>query len=164
LWRFALPGTREIQAAVFSYPYDFEVWDRLMDPVMIPTLRQEGIAIEGKHFKDITELLEVGLIVMKIGNTYVPVCNLPYTLASDAGHQMCRDLELGIFKNPELKAILADATFAATYYDTATARVFSLRSLEGGADVSKIAQQYGGGGHEHAAGFSVDRDHILAKI
>jgi uncharacterized protein len=30
LWRFALPGTREIQANVFSYPYDFGVWDRLM--------------------------------------------------------------------------------------------------------------------------------------
>src|SRR5271168_4499839 len=26
LWRFLLPGTREIQANVFSYPYDFAVW------------------------------------------------------------------------------------------------------------------------------------------
>ena len=31
LWRFNLPGTRQIQAAVFSYPYDFEVWDDLTD-------------------------------------------------------------------------------------------------------------------------------------
>ena len=30
LWRFALSKTREIQAAVFSYPYDFAVWDDLM--------------------------------------------------------------------------------------------------------------------------------------
>jgi nanoRNase/pAp phosphatase (c-di-AMP/oligoRNAs hydrolase) len=30
-------------------------------------------------------------------------------------------------------------------------------------DVSAIALQYGGGGHEHAAGFKVDRDHELAK-
>jgi oligoribonuclease NrnB/cAMP/cGMP phosphodiesterase (DHH superfamily) len=30
LWKFALAGTREIQAAVFSYPYDFAVWDMLM--------------------------------------------------------------------------------------------------------------------------------------
>src|SRR5690606_35880403 len=27
LWRFALPGTREIQAAVFSRPYTFAAWD-----------------------------------------------------------------------------------------------------------------------------------------
>ncbi|MDX1406792.1 MAG: hypothetical protein R3330_01630, partial [Saprospiraceae bacterium] len=27
LWRFELEGTREIQAALFSYPYDFRTWD-----------------------------------------------------------------------------------------------------------------------------------------
>lgn len=32
--------------------------------------------------------------------------------------------------------------------------VVSLRSKKGGADVSKIAQKYGGGGHENAAGYS----------
>jgi len=30
LWKFALPGTREINANVFSYPYDFVMWDFLM--------------------------------------------------------------------------------------------------------------------------------------
>lgn len=30
LWRFALPNTREIQATVFSHPYDFAAWDDLM--------------------------------------------------------------------------------------------------------------------------------------
>jgi nanoRNase/pAp phosphatase (c-di-AMP/oligoRNAs hydrolase) len=44
--------------------------------------------------------------------------------------------------------------FAATYYDSPRGRVFSLRSQEGGEDVSKIAVLYGGGGHQHAAGFS----------
>jgi len=42
--------------------------------------------------------------------------------------------------------------------------VFSLRSQEGGIDVSEIAIKFGGGGHKHAAGFKVDRNHILAKI
>src|SRR6185369_16472925 len=27
LWRFALQNTRQIQASVFSYPYDFKIWD-----------------------------------------------------------------------------------------------------------------------------------------
>jgi oligoribonuclease NrnB/cAMP/cGMP phosphodiesterase (DHH superfamily) len=37
LWKFLLPGAREIQANVFSFPYDFAVWDRLMtsDPSCI---------------------------------------------------------------------------------------------------------------------------------
>jgi oligoribonuclease NrnB/cAMP/cGMP phosphodiesterase (DHH superfamily) len=30
LWRFALQNTRQIQANVFSFPYDFQVWDTLM--------------------------------------------------------------------------------------------------------------------------------------
>jgi oligoribonuclease NrnB/cAMP/cGMP phosphodiesterase (DHH superfamily) len=58
LWRFALHRTREIQANVFSYPYDFDVWDKLMeaDP---QKLADEGAAIERKHFKDIAELVKV---------------------------------------------------------------------------------------------------------
>ncbi|MFV2004738.1 MAG: phosphohydrolase, partial [Gammaproteobacteria bacterium] len=30
LWQFKLDGSREINAALSSYPYDFDVWDRLM--------------------------------------------------------------------------------------------------------------------------------------
>ena len=30
LWRFKLPGTREIQAFVFSHEYTFDMWDQLM--------------------------------------------------------------------------------------------------------------------------------------
>jgi oligoribonuclease NrnB/cAMP/cGMP phosphodiesterase (DHH superfamily) len=137
LWRFALEGTRQIQAVVFSYPYDFDVWDGLM-ACDLESLRREGEAIERKHFKDIDELLDVTMRYMVIGGHRVPVANLPYTLTSDAGHQMAEG-------NP----------FAACYWDTPEGRVFSLRSSDDGLDVSDIAKQYGGGGHTHAAGFSV---------
>lgn len=137
LWRFALPHTREIQATIVSYPYDFEVWDELMArPVQ--ELITEGTAIDRKHLKDIEELLSVGQREMMIGGYRVPVANLPYTLASDAGNAMAKD-------NP----------FAACYWDTPDGRVFSLRSTDQGVDVSKIAQQYGGGGHRNASGFKV---------
>ncbi len=137
LWRFALEGTRQIQAVVFSYPYDFDVWDGLM-VADLNSLRAEGEAIERKHFKDIDELLDVTMRYMVIGGHRVPVANLPYTLTSDAGHQMAEG-------NP----------FAACYWDTPDGRVFSLRSTDDGLDVSDIAKQYGGGGHAQAAGFSV---------
>ena len=148
LWHFKLMGTREISAGLFSYPYDFEVWDNLIDEgsVAIETLAYEGTGIERKHNKDIAELLAVTQRSMLIAGFTVPVASLPYTMASDAGNRMA----LG-------------QPFAATYYDTATHRVFSLRSLPGGADVSKIAVSFGGGGHERASGFSVPRDHELAK-
>lgn len=147
LWRFKLPGTREIQAAVFSYEYTFENWDRLMmaDERELATLTAAGAAIERKHQKDVAELVKVCRRQMQIGGFNVWVASLPYTLTSDAGHLMAKG---------EL--------FAACYWDTAAGRVFSLRSQDDGIDVSEIAKQYGGGGHAHAAGFKVPRDHKLA--
>jgi nanoRNase/pAp phosphatase (c-di-AMP/oligoRNAs hydrolase) len=56
-----------------------------------------------------------------------------------------------------------DVPFAASYFDSEHSRMFSLRSRPGGLNVSLIAERYNGGGHEHAAGFKVDRDHDLAK-
>jgi oligoribonuclease NrnB/cAMP/cGMP phosphodiesterase (DHH superfamily) len=136
LWRFALDGTREIQANVFSYPYDFEVWDELMARP-VEELRAEGQAIERKHFKDIDELVKVVTRRMVIAGYNVPIANLPYTLTSDAGHKMAKG-----------------EPFAGCYWDTPEGRVFSLRS-NNGMDVSEIAKQYGGGGHHDASGFRV---------
>ena len=147
LWRFKLPGTREIQANVFSYEYTFELWDRLMSAGQVELLQMTvaGAAIERKHHKDIAELLKVCKRRMVIGGVDVPVASLPYTLVSDAGHAMAQG-----------------EPFAACYWDTATGRIFGLRSTDDGADVGEIAKQYGGGGHKHAAGFTVPRSHELA--
>lgn len=147
LWRFQLPGTREIQACVFSHPYSFETWDRLMaaDAVELLKMTAAGAAIERKHHKDVAELVAVCRRRMTIAGHDVPVASLPYTMTSDAGH------------------LMADGEpFAACYWDTAEHRSFSLRSRSTGLDVAAIAQTYGGGGHQHAAGFRVERAHPLA--
>lgn len=145
LWRFSLPGTREIQASVFSYPYDFGVWDQLMTSD-VELLRGDGAAIERKHHKDIAELVQVTRRRMVIGGFDVPVANLPYTLSSDAGHLMAQG-----------------EPFAACYWDTPDGRVFSLRSSDAGQDVSAVAKTYGGGGHRNAAGFQVPHSHALGS-
>ena len=147
LWRFKLPGTREIQAFVFSHEYTFEQWDEMMtaDHVELLKMTAAGAAIERKHHKDVAELVGVCKRRMVIGGHDVPVASLPYTLVSDAAHAMA----------------IGEA-FAACYWDTANGRVFGLRSTDEGADVSDIAKQYGGGGHAKAAGFTVPRGHVLA--
>lgn len=137
LWRFALKNTRQIQANLFSYPYDFQIWDTLMAAAP-ESLASDGAAIERKHFKDIRELLGVVTRDMVIGGHRVPVANLPYTFSSDAGHELAKG-----------------RPFAACYWDTPTGRSFSLRSTDEGKDVAAIAQIYGGGGHRNAAGFHV---------
>lgn len=143
LWRFTLHGTQEIQAAVFSYTYNFHVWDQLMARD-VEHLRVEGVAIERKHHKDVAELVKVTKRRMVIGGFDVPVANLPYTYSSDAGHLMAHE-----------------EPFAACYWDTPTGRVFSLRSSDDGEDVSAVAKRYGGGGHQNAAGFEVPYTHPL---
>jgi oligoribonuclease NrnB/cAMP/cGMP phosphodiesterase (DHH superfamily) len=137
LWRFKLPGTREIQAAVFSYEYKFEIWDNMMQADTM-NLFAQGVAIERKHHKDIAELVTAGKHRMKLLDYDVPAVNLPYIFSSDAGHLMAQG-----------------EPFAVCYWDTPEGRVFSLRSTDEGIDVSVVAKAYGGGGHRNAAGFRV---------
>lgn len=163
LWRFALEHTREVNAALFSYDYDFDQWNQLRATLINGTtsrfsLIAEGRAIERKHQKDVAELIgklrherefyivpperpmQWNGVVSPMRSLRVPCANLPYTYASDAAGLMAED-----------------APFAATYYQDADGWfVFSLRSREeDGADVSAVATVYGGGGHKHAAGFRI---------
>jgi len=140
LWLFKLEGTRQITAALSSYPFDFKVWDKLMASSKdeLDALRRDGEAIERKLQKDIKELIASGLRRMVIAGYDVPVLNAPSVYVSDAGHIM----SIG-------------EPFAACYWDHPDGRSFSLRSSDDGIDVAEVAKKYGGGGHEKAAGFTV---------
>lgn len=143
LWRFTLEGTREITAALFSHPHDFERWDELMT-TPVSALHREGVAIERSRQKELAGLLRATRRRMVIDGFDVPAANLPFTHASDAGHLMC-----------------TGEPFAAVYWDTPKGRSFSLRSTDAGEDVAAIAERFGGGGHRNAAGFSVPYGHEL---
>lgn len=147
LWRFKLPMSRDVAAYMFSHEYTIDNWNALSnamrDDVGLRELAARGNAIEQKHMKDIKELIEVCKRRLLIGGNEVWAANLPYTYASDAANIMSEG-----------------QPFAATYFDKPGVRVFSLRSKEEGMDVSLIAKEYGGGGHKHAAGFTVS----LGKI
>lgn len=154
LWRFARGGSKETSESLFSYPYSFAVWDEIIartesDPTALVVMHHEGSGILRKKLQDIRNLLPVVQRRMTIGGHDVPVANLPIVFTSDAGHIMCEG-----------------EAFAACYWDTATGRVFSLRSRHTkghGLDVSKVASLYGGGGHKDAAGFEVSWD-VAAKL
>jgi oligoribonuclease NrnB/cAMP/cGMP phosphodiesterase (DHH superfamily) len=139
LWRFKLRYSRQVSAYIFSHNYSFDRWDLLAEQLGHGddwnNVVFAGDAILRKHDKDVAALIDVTLRYMVIGGHRVPVCNLPYTMASDAAGTLAEG-------NP----------FAACYFDRADARVFSLRS-RGDFDVSAIAAAYGGGGHRNAAGF-----------
>jgi len=134
-WKFLIPGTREIQANVFSYEYTFENWDMLMEQDL-EEQRIQGLAIQRRMVKDIKELSSVVVRRMNIAGYDVPCANVPYQFGSD----MCSFLA----KNEP---------FAAYYYDKPTHREFGLRSTPEGVNVAEIAEFFGGGGHKTASGF-----------
>ena len=101
----------------------------------------DGTAIERKQHKDIKELSSIVVRRMNIGGYNIPVANVSYMLGSDMGNLLA-----------------VNEPFAAYYYDRPDRREFGLRSAEGGIHVGQLALQYGGGGHEHSAGFSVTFD------
>lgn len=143
LWKFQLSFTKEIQANLFSYEYDFKIWDYIFrltsnNQDEFDKFIESGKAILRKHEKDILELIEATKRRMVIAGVDVPVINVPYTMGSDA----CEILSKG-------------EPFAAYYWDKSSGeRAFGLRSqIKGGMDVSEIAKRYGGGGHKNAAGF-----------
>lgn len=142
LWKFRLPATREVTSWIFSHEYTFDIWDYLDRTICDPDGLQRAIdlggVLEQKHHKDVAELVLRTRRRMIIAGVDVPVANIPYTLSSDAGSLMAQG-----------------EPFAACYTDNPSGRVFSLRSADDGVDVSAVAAVYGGGGHEHSAGFQM---------
>jgi oligoribonuclease NrnB/cAMP/cGMP phosphodiesterase (DHH superfamily) len=137
LWRFTLPDTRIVQAALSSYPFEFQVYDELMRRP-IESFYPEGKALERKQLRDVEQANKTLRREMVIGGHKIPVANASYTITSDLGNLMSQG-----------------QPFAACYWDTKDGRVFSLRSASDGLDVAEIAKKYGGGGHKNASGFTM---------
>jgi oligoribonuclease NrnB/cAMP/cGMP phosphodiesterase (DHH superfamily) len=145
LWQWKLPNSREISAALQTYPKTIGYFDWLVNQW---TYRKNEIITNGelllKNQQQIVESLAKRAEITKLwGHEYVPIIN-SCTLQSELGEQMIKD-------HPQAK-------FAAVYFHpTMKERVFSLRS-RGDFDVSEIARRYGGGGHAAAAGFKVSNN------
>ncbi len=147
LWRFEMEGTREVLAALSSYPFEMELWNQFMSSDL-GELYAEGKAIYRAQMKQIAELIKTATLRQVIAGYEVPVLNAPGFYASEAGN------------------LLAEGeAFAVIYQDTPSGRKFSLRSKATGVDVSKVAVRFGGGGHKHAAGFALAFEELgrLAK-
>jgi len=143
LWRFDLPWSKEASSYIFAHDYTWENWDRLQHEfeTAFSKVMSGGAAIDQKHMKDVKELMAASKRRIILGGVDVPVVNLPYTMSSEG----CNILAQG-------------EPFAASYFDKGDHRMWSLRSVKGGRDVSKVAAMYGGGGHENAAGFQSGLD------
>lgn len=138
LWRWALPNSREMNAALASLPRTFEEWDRLDGLVNPEELVLQGAAIlryqqqlVDAHCQHAVEIEMDGHKILAVNAT---------CLMSEIGGQLAENRPFGV-----------------TWYRRGDQRYqVSLRSSSTGVDVSEVARKYGGGGHKHAAGFATD--------
>lgn len=139
LWNWAMEYSSSINNWISSYPRDFNVWNKLDERLEddFQHCYVEGWAIERYHMQKVEEILQQSKMINLDGYD-VPVVNCPYAFGSDVGNQLLK-------KYP-------DAKFSAYYLDRGDGeQQWGLRS--NGFDVSEIAKQFGGGGHQRAAGF-----------
>jgi hypothetical protein len=139
LWTWKLPFSREINAAVASYPREFAVWSELANAPAetlaeqgVPILRSQRIEVERTLAK--TQPLAVGGLRIEGVNARAQ--------RAEIGHELASRARFG-------------AACGAVYRIEGRRVDVSLYSI-GELDVAAIASALGGGGHRNAAGFSVD--------
>ncbi len=148
LWNFELEGTKDINSALMSHPFGFELWhDVVSSPERFNTLLSEGKAIN-RFRQEMIDGYKKRAVMGRIAGFDVPVVNCPRAIIS------------------ELVGALSEGhPFAAGYQDKGDKRSWSLRSSRnGGEDVAKVAALFGGGGQKNAAGFATTIPESLLQL
>lgn len=142
LWRWKLPHSKEISAAMASHPRDFYLWDRWAMNVnggnATPTLlAEEGKAILRYQSQQVEAICsnarEIDLDGYKVLSVNTSV------LLSEVAGKLAEDRPFGV----------------AWFMRKDGKQQWSLRSRDEGVDVSEVAKRRGGGGHRNAAGFEI---------
>lgn len=147
LWLWKMQDSEAISAGLQALPMKFEFWEHYLDNGNISELKVKGAAIveyQKQQLKNHTKPEDIFMV--DIAGYNVPCINATH-LISEIGNK-----------------ISVGYPFAAMYLDVADKRIYSLRSSAEGIDVSMIAKKFGGGGHFHAAGFSVKKPEINLAI
>ena len=138
LWRWTLPDSKAVNAALASYPRDFAVWDE------IAGRGPQALAVEGQAILRFQHRL-IRPRVRYHGWATISGFRVPITNAT--------------FLTSEIGNALAEGhPFSAVFFVRPDSKVvYNLRSKgEAAADVGRIARDYGGGGHKHAAAFTLE--------
>ncbi len=138
LWNWKLDGSDEINAAIASYPRDFETWDQLALRASEELVR-EGESIVRANKAEVQRAVQHPDTIHVDGHP-IEAVNASVN-RSAIGHELAQRKKY-------------DRPWGCVYRisgGTVHATLYSIGDL----DVSKVASSLGGGGHRNAAGFSV---------
>jgi uncharacterized protein len=135
LWKFNMPETRAICAALYSYELTVETFKRLFSR-KLESLVTEGHPLLRAHDKEVARLVPKASRAILPGGENVPILNLAPEYTSDVLNELAKS-----------------DIFAMGYVITKDRVLFSLRAQDT-IHVGKFCESLGGGGHRNAAGFS----------
>lgn len=145
LWRFVEADTRAICACLRTFPMTIDVVDLYATHSGAYRLREYGSIVLRYEAQLVARHVSRAVrSVLHVGDRDEDVVTVEVLAVNASTHQS----EIGealYTKHPELPIAL--------YFAVDDGWVVSLRSAEGGPDVSELAKANGGGGHRHAAGF-----------
>lgn len=165
LWQFKLPQSREVSAAIASYPMDFRVWSNwLNEETIIEDLASEGVTCLRLKNQQVQNMVKHHRRAVLDGKhkavMFVPPAGENevngFGITVEPDQWACPVSNASVFFSEVGEALLEyypDAPFSAYYFDRADGkRQWGLRSRKG-FDCSVIAKAFGGGGHKEASGF-----------
>jgi len=140
LGKHELPQTRQVNAVISSYPFDFQKWDELASRPL-EEVQEEGICIRRYQEQVAHDLVTFAAREVDFDGYKVLAVNTSI-MNSDVGCRLAEGRPFGVvwFQRDDGKYI------------------YSLRSCgKEGIDVSKVALAHHGGGHRISAGFVSDK-------
>lgn len=147
LWRWKLPSSDAVNAAIGSHRRDFDEWEELAAR-SAEDLAREGEPILRAQRAEVRRSLRIAHPVSVAGRRVEAVNALHHR--SHIGHELAKRAAYG-------HAIGLVYRVAGRSVD---ASIYSI----GDVDVSAIAREYGGGGHRNASGFSVSLETWLREF
>lgn len=136
LWKNELPNTREYNAYLRCFDFDFVAWENFVITPMIDIIKC-GTAVLSYQELQIAQILK-HVVPMRLAEYIVGAVNTTVHFSEVAGR------------------IADQYTFGVAWFMRDDGKYqYSLRS--NGFDVASIAKRYGGGGHLQAAGFESDK-------
>lgn len=146
IWKFKLPKTKELMSALEIYDFNFKIWNKIANDF-------ENKKTKGKYIAE-------GELILKYEQEIID------RLMKTADEAKFKGYKTAIVNSPVLHSQIGNAfvkrgyPIAAIWSQKNGKRKISLRS-NGKIDVSKIAKEFGGGGHKAAAGFSINTEKPL---
>jgi oligoribonuclease NrnB/cAMP/cGMP phosphodiesterase (DHH superfamily) len=145
LWHWELPLSREVNAAIGSYPQRLDIWEGFLEND-ISALADEGSALVRANKAEVARAVKSAHVVF-INGERIEAVNCTTHSRSAIGHELAARARF-------------DKPWGLVYRITAHRVHVSIYSI-GDLDVSKVAVDLGGGGHPNASGFNVNLERWL---